>query len=294
MLIKVRGILSGFKGIFLIALGILAEAFGLKSFLIPNGVIEGGITGISLLISFITPLSISFVIFFLNLPFIFLAKKQLGKEFAVKAFVTILLLSAALIFVEFPSITDDKLLATVFGGFLVGAGTGLAIRGSSVLDGSEILSIYLNRKFGLSIGEVVMIINTIIFSVAAMILGIEAALYSILTYLVGTKTIDFFIQGFEEYISLTIISKESKKVREILVNELGKGVTIYKGKSGFNTEKDTDIDIIYTFITRLEVVKIKNRILDIDPKAVIIEQGINEIHGGLIKKRPLHKEKNSS
>jgi len=274
------------KEFFLIALGILIAGFGLKSFLIPNGFIDGGITGISLLISFLTPISVSILIFAFNIPFMILAKKQVGKTFAIKTFLAILGLSLCLVFVKYPVITSDKLLVSIFGGFLIGAGTGLAMRGGSVIDGTEVLSIYLSKKIGLTVGEIIFGINVIIFSFAAALLGIEAALYSVLTYLAASKTIDFFVQGIEEYIGLTVISKKSGEIRKRFI-EIGKGVTVYKGKSGFNiTEKERDI--LFVFVTRLEVVRIKQEIVSIDPNAVIIEQGIREVRGGIVKKRPLH------
>lgn len=281
-------ILTLFKESFLMILGVFVAGFGLKSFLIPNGFIDGGITGVSLLISFLTPISVSILIFIINLPFLLLANKQVGKTFAIKSFLAILGLSLCLIFVNYPIVTSDKLLVAVFGGFLIGAGTGLAVRGGSVIDGTEVLSIYLNKKTDLSIGEIIFIINIIIFAFAAVLLSIEAALYSILTYLIASKTIDFFVHGIEEYIGITIISDKSKEIRKKLIKEFNKGVTIYKGKSGYYDESGKEIDILYTFVTRLEVTKIKQGILLTDPDAVIIEQGINEIHGGIIKKRPLH------
>jgi uncharacterized membrane-anchored protein YitT (DUF2179 family) len=279
-------VFSLFRESFFIVLGILAAGFGLKGFLIPNGFIDGGITGVSLLIAHLSPISISLLIFILNVPFMLLAKKQLGKIFAVKTFLAILGLSLCLIFINYPIVTSDKLLVAVFGGFLLGAGIGLAVRGGGVLDGTEILSVFLSKKIGLSIGEIIFAINIIIFSFAAFLLGIEAALYSILTYLAASKTVDFFVQGIEEYIGLTVISKKSGEIRKRFI-EIGKGVTVYKGKSGFNiTEKERDI--LFVFVTRLEVVRIKQEIVSIDPNAVIIEQGIREVRGGIVKKRPLH------
>jgi len=269
-----------------IILGILVAGFGLKGFLIPNGFIDGGITGVSLLVSHLTPLSVSFLILALNVPFIILARKQVGKIFAFKTFLAIAGLSICLIFVNYPIITSDKLLVSVFGGFMLGAGIGLSVRGGSVLDGTEVLSIYLNKKTGLSMGEIIFIINVIIFSFAAFLLSLEIALYSMLTYLVASKTVDFFIQGIEEYIGVTIISQKNEEIRKKLITEFRKGATIYRGKRGYFSEKE--MDILFTFVTRLEVVRIKQEILQIDSKAVILEHGIKEVTGGVIKKRPLH------
>ncbi len=282
-----RFILRLLKDFIFIVLGIFVAGFGLKSFLIPNGFIDGGITGISLMISFLTPIHLSMLIFLLNIPFMLFAKKQIGKIFAIKTFLAISGLSLCLIFVQYPIITSDKLLVAIFGGFLLGAGIGLTIRGGGVLDGTEVLSIYLNRKMGLSVGEVIFIINLIIFSFATLLLGIETALYSILTYLAASKTVDYFIEGIEEYIGMTIISKKSEEIRKKLVNELGKGITIYQGKSGYLQDSNKEKDILFLFVTRLEVTKIKQEIIAIDSEVVIIEQGIKNVRGGIIKKRPL-------
>jgi uncharacterized membrane-anchored protein YitT (DUF2179 family) len=273
------------KEFFLILIGILSAGFGLKGFLIPSGFIDGGVTGISLLIHFLTPINLSLLIFTINLPFIFLARKQIGKIFAIKTFFAIVVLSLSLLWINYPIITMDKILVAIFGGFLLGGGIGLSVRGGSVLDGIEILSVYLNRKTGFSIGEIVFFINVIIFSFAAIFLGIEVALYSILTYLVASKSIDFISHGMEEYTGLTIISDKNKEIRKKLF-EFGNGVTIYKGNKGYANDKDKkEIDILFTIVTRLEVFKIKKAIQLIDSSALIIEENISDIEGGFIKRR---------
>ncbi|MBI2044420.1 YitT family protein [Candidatus Pacearchaeota archaeon] len=280
-----------FEEYFLLVLGVLIAGFGLEGFLIPNGFIDGGVTGISLLVSFLTPISISILLFLFNIPFIILARKQIGKIFAFKAFLAIVGLAVSLTLISYPVITSDKLLVAIFGGVLLGSGIGLAVRGGGVLDGTEILSVYLNKKINLSIGEIIFIINILIFSVAAIFLSIESALYSILTYLSAAKTVDFIIQGIEEYMGMTIISKKSEQIRRKLVKDLKKGVTVYHGQRGYaESGERKNIEILFTAVTRLEVLKIKNEILGIDPNAVIIEQTIKEVKGGLIKKRPLPTE----
>ncbi|MBU2562747.1 MAG: YitT family protein [Nanoarchaeota archaeon] len=287
-----RGLNSIFRTIkdsFLIILGVIVASFGLKGFLIPNGFIDGGITGVSLLVHFLTPLPISLLIFIINLPFIFLAMKQVGKNFALKTFLAIIGLSLSLMFIDYPLITSDKLLVSIFGGFLLGAGIGLSIRGGSVIDGTEVLSIYLSRKISLSVGEVIFLINLVIFSFAAFFLSIESALYSVLIYLFASKTVDFIIIGIEGYIGITVISAKSEEIRKKLTKDLCKGVTVYKGKSGFSELNfNQERDILFTIITRLEVSKVKKEIISIDPSAVIIESAINEVRGGIIKKRSLH------
>lgn len=278
-------VFNTFKEFFFIFVGIGFAGFGLKGFLIPAGFIDGGVTGISLLIHFLTPLSISFLLFVINLPFIFLARKQIGKTFAIKTFFAIILLAISLHWINYPIITHDNLLVAVFGGFLLGAGIGFSVRGGSVLDGTEILSVYLNRKTGFSMGEIIFFINIIIFSFAAAFLGIEIALYSLLTYLVASKSVDFISHGLEEYTGLTIISDKNKEIRKKLI-ELGNGVTIYKGNKGYSNENEKkDIDILFTVVTRLEIIKIKSAIEKIDPPALIIEEKISEIEGGVIKRR---------
>jgi uncharacterized membrane-anchored protein YitT (DUF2179 family) len=271
-----------FREFFMVILGIFVSSFGLKSFLIPNGFIDGGITGISLLISFLTPLNVSILIFVLNIPFILLAKKQVGKIFAVKTSLAILGLSIFLFFVDFPSITHDKLLVSIFGGFFIGAGIGLSLRGGAVLDGTEILSIYLNKKIGFSVGEIIFFFNAIIFSFATIFLGIEVALYSILTYVIASKVIDFVSQGIEGYKGLTIISSKNKEIRKKLL-EMGKGVTIYNGENG--SDEGKEVKILFTVINRLEVFKIKNEIFKIDSSSLIIESNVFDFEGGIIKKR---------
>lgn len=282
---RYSSVFNAFKEFFFILVGIGFAGFALKGFLIPAGFIDGGVTGISLLVHFLTPLSISFLLFVINLPFIFLARKQIGKTFAIKTFFAIVVLSLCLHFINYPIITEDKLLVAVFGGFLLGAGIGFSVRGGSVLDGTEILSVYLNRKTGFTMGEIIFFINIIIFSFAAIFLGIEAALYSLLTYLVASKSVDFISHGIEEYTGLTIISDKNKEIRKKLI-ELGNGVTIYKGSKGYSEEKERkDIDVLFTIVTRLEVVKIKSEIERIDNHALIIEEKISEIEGGVIKRR---------
>lgn len=277
----------------LILLGIALACFGLKGFLLPNHFIDGGITGISLLTFQLTkssgiPVSVWLVLF--NIPFIVLGAKQIGKRFAIVTSIAIVVLAATIYFVEFPVITDDKLLTAIFGGFFLGAGIGLAIRGGCVIDGTEILAVYLNRRSILSMGDIILLINVVIFMLAAFVLGIETALYSILTYLSASKTVDFIIQGIEEYTGVTIVSAKSAQIREAITKNLGRGVTIYKGERGFQSAqfKSKDIDIIFTVVTRLEVSKLKQEVAMIDHKAFIVMSTISDTKGGIIKPRPLH------
>lgn len=274
----------------LIIAGVILAAFGLKGFLVPNGFIDGGVTGISLLLNNITEVPVSLWLIVLNIPFIFIGSKHVGKEFALTTLAAIIVLALIIHFFDFPIITDDKLLIAIFGGFFLGAGIGLAMRGGCVLDGTEILAVYINRRSVLSIGDIILIINVLIFLFAAYFLSLERALYSILTYLSASKTVDFIIQGIEEYTGVTIISPKSNEIREAIINKLGRGVTIYKGERGFGTtgHRNNDINIIFTVITRLEVSKLKQEVEQIDRKAFMVMNVITETRGGIIKRRPLH------
>ncbi len=275
------------KDIVFISIGVLSAGFGLKGFLLPNGFIDGGVTGISLLTEALTDYPLSILIVLINVPFIILGYFQIGKAFAIKSVIAILGLAIVLVTIDYPIITSDKLLVAVFGGFFLGAGIGLSVRGGGVLDGTEVLAIYLSRKKGLTIGDLILIFNIIIFSSAAYLLSMETALYSILTYLAASKTVDFIIEGVEEYIGVTIISTHSEEIRVMIIEEMGRGVTIYYGKRGFGKrgENLNKTDIIYSVITRLELAKFQTEIQKIDPNAFIVMNSVKDLKGGMIKKR---------
>lgn len=273
-----------------IALGVLCAALGLKGFLLPNEFIDGGVTGISLLTNQLTGVSLSLLIVAINLPFILMGYYQLGKAFAFKTLLAIVALAGVLLVVSFPTLTQDKLLIAVFGGFFLGAGIGLTVRGGAVLDGTEVLALYLSKKTALSVGDVVLLINLVIFGAAAALLSVETALYSILAYLSAAKTIDFIIEGIEEYTGVTIISAHSEAIRRMLTEKLGRGATVYAGRRGFGSHGRTReaIDIIFTVTTRLEVTRLKEEIDRLDPQAFVVMHSVRETKGGLVKKRPLH------
>jgi len=275
------------KDIVFISLGILSAGFGLKGFLLPNGFIDGGVTGISLLTEALTNYPLSILIVIINVPFIILGYFQIGKSFAIKSIIAIVGLAIALLVIDYPIITSDKLLVAVFGGFFLGAGIGLSVRGGGVLDGTEVLAIFLGRKTGLTIGDLILIFNIVIFSTAAYLLSMETALYSILTYLAASKTVDFVIEGVEEYIGVTVISTHSEEIRVMIIEKIGRGVTIYEGKRGFGKrgENLNQIDIIYSVITRLEINKLQTEIEKIDSNAFIVMNSVKDLKGGMIKKR---------
>jgi uncharacterized membrane-anchored protein YitT (DUF2179 family) len=276
--------------LFLLSLGVLSAGFGLKGFLLPNDFIDGGAVGISLLIYELTGWPLSILLLVVNIPFVVLGLRTIGVDFAVKTALGIIALAIAVEVIPYPQITEDKLLVSVFGGFFLGAGIGLSMRGGGVIDGTEVLALNISKRSGLSVGDLIMIFNIIIFSVAAYLLSIETALYSILTYLAASKTVDFIVEGIEEYTGVTIISPKSEDIRQMIINDIGRGVTIYKGERGFGRtgHRDSEIDIIFTVITRLELSNLKAEIEKIDPNAFILMHSINDTKGGMIKKRPLH------
>lgn len=277
------------KDFFLITAGIFSASFGFKGFLLSNHFIDGGATGISLLISILTGVPLYILIICINIPFIVLGYKVMGKLFAIKTALAITGLSICLATVTFPNVTDDNLLVAVFGGFFLGAGIGLSVRGGAVIDGTEVLAIFLSRKVSSTIGDIIMVINVLIFSTAAYFLGVEVALYSMITYLSASKTLDFLIEGIEEYVGVTIVSSHSEEIREMIIYKMGRGVTVYSGKRGYGKRGETkEVEIIYTVITRLELNKLKTEIEKIEPNAFVVMNSVKDTKGGIIKKRPLH------
>lgn len=276
------------KSFLLISIGIFSASFGFKGFLLSNHFIDGGATGISLLLSAITKVPFYLLIIFVNIPFIVLGYKVVGKDFAIKTSLAIAGLAVVLALVPFPNVTNDNLLVAVFGGFFLGAGIGLAVRGGAVIDGTEILAVFLSRKFGTTIGDIILIINIVIFSTAAYFLGIEKAMYSMITYIAASKTLDFIVEGIEEYIGVTIIANESEEIRCMIIQKLGRGVTVYNGSGGYAVEGEKrKMEILYTVVTRLEISKLTSEIEKIEPKAFIVMHPVKDTKGGMIKQRPL-------
>lgn len=277
------------KDFFLITAGIFSAAFGFKGFLLTNNFIDGGATGISLLISALTEIPLYLLIIGINIPFIILGYTVMSKQFAIKTALAISGLALVLATVSFPNVTNDNLLVAIFGGFFLGAGIGLSVRGGAVIDGTEVLAIYLSRKFGTTIGDVIIVINVLIFSTAAYLLSVEIALYSMITYLAASRTLDFIVEGIEEYIGVTIVSSHSEEIRQMIITNMGRGVTVYTGKRGYGKAGETrDVEIVYSVITRLEINKLNTELEKIDPNAFIVMNSVKDTKGGMIKKRRLH------
>ncbi|HYD21101.1 MAG TPA: YitT family protein [Flavipsychrobacter sp.] len=274
-----------------IILGIVFSAFAMKSFLVPNHFLDGGVTGLSLLGHEVFHWNLGLLLILTNLPFIVMGAYQVSKGFAVKTSLAVIGLAIALQYIEFPTVTSDNLLVSMFGGFFLGLGIGLAMRGGCAIDGLEVLALYTLKKTSFTITEVILGMNIVIFLAAGIHFGIETALYAMLTYYIAMRTIDYVIEGMEAYTGVTIISGKSDEVKEALVLKMGRGITIYKGERGFMKDSfdvSHDCDIVFTVITRLEVRKLKNVVHRIDPKAFVFTHTIKETAGGVLKRKVVH------
>jgi uncharacterized membrane-anchored protein YitT (DUF2179 family) len=274
------------KNFLQIAIGIVLAVAAMKGFMIPNKFLDGGITGISILLYEVFHINISFLVIVLNALFIYLGYRRIGKTFAVQTTIAVILLAVALFFVDITPITKDKLLIAIFGGLLMGTGVGLVIRGGGVIDGAEVIAVFTGRRTGFSNSEIIMLINTLIFAAAAFQFGIETAMYSIITYFTATRAINYVVDGIEQFTAVNIISSKHDEIKSFLVNELGKGITVYKGERGYlpgSFDVKADADIIVTIVTRLEIKQIQEALLKIDPRVFIYIQTIKEASGGILK-----------
>ncbi len=279
------------KNAVLIILGIFSAAFGLKGFLLSSKFIDGGVTGISMLVAEVLGFPLAILILVINLPFIAIGYRQIGRLFAIKSALAIAGLSLCLFLVKFPDVTPDKLLTAVFGGLFIGAGIGLAIRGGGVLDGTEIAALLVSRKSHLlRVGDVILILNVFIFMSAAFFLGVESAMYSILTYVAASKTIEFLLHGVEEYTAITIVSPKSEEIKQAIMSKLHRGVTVYRGQGGMGSTGviEDEREILYCVITRLEIGRVKSVVIDIDNQAFITTHTLSDVQGGLLKRPALH------
>ena len=270
----------------LIALGILSAGLGLKGFLLAGGLIDGGVTGVSMLLDRVTALPLALWLPIVNLPFVAVAYRLIGPAFAVRSALGISGLALALAFGHFPAVTTDRLLEAVFGGFFLGGGIGLAMRGGAVLDGTEIAALLISKRSHLlKVGDVILVFNVALFLAAMSVLGVESALYSILTYFTAAKTLDFVIHGIEEYTAITIISAQADGIRSELTTSLGRGVTVYRGYGGMSGSEQ---HILLCVVTRLEIGRVKTIIKSIDPNAFIVSHSLSEVEGGVVKRGALH------
>lgn len=276
---------SIFSEVFQISVGILLASIGLKGFLLPNGFLDGGATGIAILISKLYDVNISLVLIAVSIPFLILAWFSLTKRILIKSVLSIIILATFIHYENFQSVTDDKLLIAIFGGLFLGAGIGLTIKNGAVLDGSEILGIFINNRLGISIGKTILFFNIILFAITTLLLSVEIAMYSILTFLVTAKVIDLMIEGFEDYIGLMIVSEKVDEIEHELINKIGVGTTLYKGSKGYGKRGvQAERDIIHTVINRIDIRRTYSMIDIIDKTSFIIEFDVNNIKGGILKK----------
>ena len=273
--------------LFYIITGVFCAAVALEAFMLPNKFLDGGVTGLAIIVNLNFGVDLNLLLVLINIPFLWIGWKMIGKTFAVQSAFSVFLLTIVLHFMEIEPITNDKLLIAVFGGVLMGTGIGLIIRGGGLIDGFEVITEFFQKNSAFSGSEITVFLNSIIMLVAAVYFGTEAALYSILTYFTAIKMTDYVVEGFEEYTALTIISREDDKVKELIVKEFGKAISVYKGERGYLPETfhiKHPCDIIMTVVTRLEVHRIKEAIQHIDPKAFFYVQTIKEVRGGVIKR----------
>lgn len=278
--------LREFRNALLITLGILSAGLGLKGFLLAGGLIDGGVTGVSMLLDRVTALPLALWLPIVNLPFVVVAFRLIGPAFAIRSALGISGLALALAFGNFPAVTTDRLLEAVFGGFFLGGGIGLAMRGGAVLDGTEIAALLISKRSHLlKVGDVILVFNVALFLAAMSVLGVESALYSILTYFTAAKTLDFVIHGIEEYTAITIISSRADAIRSQLTTSLGRGVTVYRGYGGMTGSEQ---HILLCVVTRLEIGSVKTIIKAIDENAFIVSHSLSEVEGGVVKRAALH------
>ncbi len=272
--------------IFYTVLGLFIAVVALKGFMLPNNFLDGGVTAISILVNKVFQIHISVLLIVFNLPFLIIGYRKMGKTFILQSSIAIIIMAILLYTVNIPTVTEDKVLIAVFGGFLMGLGIGLVIRGGAVIDGLEIIAHYTTKKVAFTSSEIIMLFNSLVILGSALKFGIETGMYSILVYYTAMKTSDYVVDGFEEFTALNIISKEYDQIKSLIVNDFGKAISVFKGQRGylpgsFNIKHDCDI--IMTVVTRLEIHRIKQEVSKIDPNAFFYVQSIKEVKGGIVK-----------
>ena len=277
-----RPLLRELKNGLFIIFGILSAGMGLKGFLLSSHFIDGGVTGISMLLTATTSLPLALWLPVINVPFIVVGYQQMGRAFAIRSTLAIAGLAVALVTMPYPDVTPDPLLTALFGGFFLGAGIGLAVRGGAVLDGTEIAALLISKRSAvLKVGDVILLFNVVLFLLAMRILGVEQALYSILTYAAAARTLEFVLHGIEEFTAITIVSGESPRIRERIVGELARGVTVYRGRGG---KTDEERDILYCVVTRLEIGRVIHIARELDERAFIVSHPLADVQGGVVRR----------
>jgi uncharacterized membrane-anchored protein YitT (DUF2179 family) len=270
---------------FQLAIAIVLASIGLKAFLLPNGFLDGGVTGISILLNKITGFEISIILPVISIPFFSIGWFTVSKRIVIRSLISVLILSLVIHFENFQPITDDKLLISIFGGLFLGAGIGIAIKNGSVLDGSEILGIFVNERTGISIGLIIFWFNVVLFLLAGFLFSLEVAMYSVLTYIITAKTIDLILEGFEDYVGLMIVTSKSGEMQKALLKDIGQGMTIYQGTKGYGSQGEKqNLEIIHTVVNRIDTKKVYRVLKKVDKDAFVIEFDVNKVSGGVLRK----------
>lgn len=282
------GAIFSFRSILFTLFGVFIAVVGLKGFLVPNHFLDGGVTGLSILIEGFAQIHMSILLVVLNIPFIIIGFKKISRTFGVSALIAVVLLSVGMYYIEVPVFTTDKVLIAAFGGFFIGLGIGFVIRGGGVIDGLDVIGQYTERNSAFTASEIIMTLNILMILGAAYKFGIEAGMYSILVYFTAMKTTDYVVEGFEQYTALNIISGHAEEIKSIIANDFEKGLVVYKGERGYLPESfhvKADCDIIVTVVTRLEIHRLSEAILRVDPKAFMFVNRLKEVKGGTIERR---------
>ncbi len=285
-IVKWRTILSP-RSLLFTVVGVFFAVVGLQGFLVPNNYLDGGVTGMSILVKGYAHIHMSILLIVFNFPFVIMGYHKVGRTFAIQALIAMLLLSAGMYFIQIPVFTADNVLIAAFGGFFIGLGIGLVIRGGGVLDGLEIIGQYTQKKSAFSASEIILTLNILMILGAAYKFGIEAGMYSILVYFTAMKTTDYVVDGFEQFTALHVISKDSEKIKAMIVDDFGKALSIYKGERGYLPDSDAvpvDCDVIMVIVTRLEVFRLSEAIMTIDPQAFLYVHSIKEVKGGIVRR----------
>ncbi len=283
---KKQIVFKEFKRFLALIIGAFLVAVGLEIFLVPNDVIDGGIIGVSLILKELTPIPYGIYLILLNIPFLIVGYKQIGKTFAISTLVGVAVLSLFVTLLHpVQVITADVFLASIFGGIVLGIGVGIIIRNGGSLDGTEIVAILANKRFGFSVGEIVMFFNIFILGSAGFVYGWENAMYSLIAYFIAFKTIDIVIEGLDESKSVTIISDNPDEIASAIMARLGRGVTHIYGKGGYTGE---DKELLYCIVTRLEVAKLKSIVSEFDPQAFVAIEHVHDVMGGRFNKKAIH------
>lgn len=277
---RLKTIFKEIGSLFILVFAVFLACFGITAFLIPNGLIDGGVTGLSMLISQVVKMPLAYMILIVNIPFVLIGVRETKKSTLIKGVISIFFLAFFLHEIHFPTMTDDLLLSSLFGGIFLGAGIGLSIRGGGVLDGTEILALMLNKRLHITVGDVILIFNVCIFSCALLFIPIESVMYSILAYFSASKAVDFLIYGIDEFIGLTIISSKTSEIKNAIIHEMGLAATLLHGKRGYS---DNDQEVIFCVLNRFQVGKFKSRLLEIDPNVFFITQKVSDTSGGLLR-----------